>query len=229
MRAFLGTTRTAPSAALAGDMAWKPVFARQITTVSTYWIRLNHMPITRFNKQVFTYCYNLNGSRCKNWSYRVKNNFSSIECNAITNMDTVLVKQNMLNSANIAYINKYKNDWFNIVNLDHSRNSTGGNKLRTYKLFKSSVEVEKYCTMILPRNHRSALSGFKCGVAPIRLETGRYERLPICERLCPFCNDTVENEIHVILLCPLYNDIRLQMIDYAILLESNFNDYTDEQ
>ena len=32
----------------------------------------------------------------------------------------------------------YKTDWFNIVNLEHtsSRNSTGGNKLRTYKLFK---------------------------------------------------------------------------------------------
>ena len=83
--------------------------------------------------------------------------------------------------------------------------------------------------MILPRNHRSALSRFRCGVAPIRLETGRYERLPVCERLCPFCNDTVENEIHVILSWPLYNDIRLQMIEYAFLLDSNFNDFTDEQ
>ena len=32
MRAFLGTTRNAPSAAMAGDMAWKPVFARQLTS-----------------------------------------------------------------------------------------------------------------------------------------------------------------------------------------------------
>ena len=60
-------------------------------------------------------------------------------------------------------------------------------------------------------------------------ETGHYERLPFCESVCPFCNDTVENEMHVILSCPLYNDIRLQMIDYAFLLDINFNDYTDEQ
>ena len=114
-------------------------------------------------------------------------------------MDTVLVKRTMLSNVNRAFIDKNKNDWFNIVNLEHSRSSKGGNKLRTYKLFKSVFETEEYCTMILPRNHRSALSRFRCGVAPIRLETGRYERLPVCERVCPFCNDTVENEIHVIL------------------------------
>ena len=37
MRAFLGTTRNTLSAAMAGDMAWKSVFARQLTSVSNYW------------------------------------------------------------------------------------------------------------------------------------------------------------------------------------------------
>ena len=54
MRAFLGTTRNAPSAAISGGMAWKPVFARQLTSVSNFWVRLNHMPISRFNKCIFT-------------------------------------------------------------------------------------------------------------------------------------------------------------------------------
>ena len=98
-------------------------------------------------------------------------------------MDNVLVKQQMINNVNSAYIDKYKHNSFNIVNLEHSRNSTGGNKLRTYKLFKDSFNTESYCTMILPRSHRSAFSRFRCGVAPIRLETGRYERLPVCERV----------------------------------------------
>ena len=83
--------------------------------------------------------------------------------------------------------------------------------------------------MVLPRSHRSALSRFRCGVAPIRLETGRYERLPVCERVCPFCKDVVENETHVIISCPLYDDLRQQMIDYASVLNYDFNDYTNEQ
>ena len=64
--------------------------------------------------------------------------------------------------------------------------------------------------MVLPPSHRAALSKFRCGVgrvAPIRLETGRFEGLPVDRRLCPFCH-VVENEIHVLLYCSLYNDIR---------------------
>ena len=61
---------------------------------------------------------------------------------------------------------------------------------------------------ILTRSHRSALAKFRCGVAPILLETGRYEKLPVNERFCPFCLDCSEDECHVILECPLYSDMR---------------------
>lgn len=46
--------------------------------------------------------------------------------------------------------------------------------------------------------HRSALSKFRCGVAPIHIETGRYEGLEGLDRKCPFC-DNVLDESHVIL------------------------------
>ena len=48
---------------------------------------------------------------------------------------------------------------------------------------------------MLPYKHRSALAKFCCGVAPIRLETGRYERLAVNNRICPLCNREVENEV----------------------------------
>ena len=46
-----------------------------------------------------------------------------------------------------------------------------------YKLFKTQFAVEKYCKIILPPRHRAAFSKFRCGVAPLRIETGRYEGL----------------------------------------------------
>jgi hypothetical protein len=57
-------------------------------------------------------------------------------------------------------------------------NGTGRNKLRTYKLLKTNFEVETYCKLQLPYAHRSEFAKFRCGVAPLRLETGRYEILP---------------------------------------------------
>ena len=48
--------------------------------------------------------------------------------------------------------------------------------VRTYKLFKSEYGVENYCKVLVPFNDRSAFAKFRCGVAPIRLETGWYEK-----------------------------------------------------
>ena len=76
-------------------------------------------------------------------SHTEKTKKSNIDCDIVNNMDNVLEKQNILNNVNCAFINKYKTDWFNIVHLERSRNSTGVNELRTYKIFKRSFETDK--------------------------------------------------------------------------------------
>ena len=67
----------------------------------------------------------------------------------------------------------------------------------------------------------AAFCKFRCDVAQIRIETGRYEHLSDDERKCPFCNN-VEDEGHVLFTCHLYEDIRLELIEKATILEPNF-------
>ena len=50
---------------------------------------------------------------------------------------------------------------------------------------------------------------FRCGVAPLRLETGSYERLSPEQITCFYCTDCIESEEHVLLSCPVYDDLRL--------------------
>ena len=73
--------------------------------------------------------------------------------------------------------------------------------------FADAEAVSHNITANLPIKHRSAMAKFGFGVAPIRLETGRYERIPVENRLCIPCN-TIESETHVICECPLYQDLR---------------------
>ena len=68
----------------------------------------------------------------------------------------------------------------------------------------------------------SALCKFRCDVAPIRLEPGRYENLRVEERFCPFCPNTVEDEKHVILNCKLYDDIRDSLYKTVVAHNSDF-------
>ncbi len=48
------------------------------------------------------------------------------------------------------------------------------------------------------------------------------------ERICPvFDMDEIESEIHVIIFCPLYNDIRATLYESALLIDNDFNTYSN--
>ena len=65
-------------------------------------------------------------------------------------------------------------------------------------------------------------------VAPIRIETGRYERLSLNEILCNHCN-SIESEKHVICECPLYDDLRNSLFEKANLVVQNFDSFNSEE
>ena len=57
--------------------------------------------------------------------------------------------------------------------------------------------------MIMPQSHRSVFAKFISGVAPLRIETGRYDGININDRTCPFCKNCIGDEFHVLFKCPL--------------------------
>ena len=76
-------------------------------------------------------------------------------------------------------VNEHITKWINDVRRENARQGPGKNKLR----FKNDYKSENYLTCMMPRGHRAAFSKFRCSVAPIRVETGRYERLALEDRL----------------------------------------------
>ena len=102
----------------------------------------------------------------------------------------------------------FKEKWKNDINVDKSMTGNGSNKLRVYNKFKEDYNVEHYNKLAMSRQNRRAIALFRCGAAPIRLETGRYTNLPENERVCFNCKDCVEDEMHVLLKCPVYNNVR---------------------
>ena len=106
--------------------------------------------------------------------------------------------------------------WLRDINRETASRGLGRNKLRTYRLFKTEFKTESYLYCPMTKTHRRSFSKFRCGVAPLRLETGRYEGLSESERTCFNCDGIIENEEHVLLECPLYEDIR-QTLPYEPL------------
>lgn len=101
-----------------------------------------------------------------------------------------------------------EDQWLRELARDKAKNGAlGGNKLRTYRLFKKDICFEPYLTSVNNWHKRVLLFKLRAGVAPLRIETGRYEHgkyLPPHQRTCLCCNMGIEDERHIICDCPLY-------------------------
>ena len=76
--------------------------------------------------------------------------------------------------------------WVKDIERTNAKRGQGMNKLRFYRLFKQTYGAEGY-VKALPFTERRSLAKIRCGVAPIRIETGRYENskyLPEDQRVC---------------------------------------------
>ena len=127
-------------------------------------------------------------------------------------------------------MNNYVSTWENMVSSNTGSTKIGGNKLRTYRMLKTEFKTEAYVKCILGRQQRSALARFRCGTAAIRIETGRYEGLPENERICPVCENVVEDEYHVLCRYPLHTDLREEYYEFLIAeMDVNVHNLSKEE
>ena len=184
-------------------MGWTPPHIKQWKSVLKLEIRMKSMEATRLNSKVYIWAKGKGGNNCRNWTFRLKQhmrkcNFSND--NLISNRTVKELEERMFNV--------FKGEWKEKVESDQGGRPNQRNKLRTYRLFKHEYCTEPYVKEVINRQHRSALAKFRCGVAPLKIETGRYERIPHDQRFCFNCANKVEDEIHVLTECPLYDDLR---------------------
>lgn len=217
-RFFLGLGKFAPLAAVQGDMGWTLPVCHQWAAVTRLWCKVGKMPVGRINKKVFQYCNNMATTRCQNWCFRVKQFYDKANLAGLREMAGLgqVNTKAAVKTVQVVVSSDEDTKWLHTVNRQNARRGTGQNKLRTYNKFKQIFQVEPYVVSVMSRGRRSALAKFRCGVAPIRLETGRYEHLPVEQRLCPFCEVPVEDEQHVVLVCPVYNDLRMPLMQAAV-------------
>ena len=119
-----------------------------------------------------------------------------------------------------ALIRQASDVWRGELDRDVARHGNGGNKLRTYRRFKSDICLEQYLLHVSNESKRALMFKFRSGIAPLRIETGRYEAsryrqkgIPVNERICFGCALAVEDEEHFLCVCPVYKSARDVLFD----------------
>ena len=157
------------------------------------------------------------------WNYRFHVYLKKIHLDHVCDTPLSLEKRFLVKAVRNVTLSNYEITWKDKLASETAINGNGRNKLRHYKLLKHNYSQEMFLNQPLHRSHRSALMKFRCGVAPLRVETGRYENVPFNERYCFNCPTMVEDEFHVLLKCPIYSHIRVELLDVCKHKVSHFN------
>jgi hypothetical protein len=208
-RFLLGLPPKAPNTATQGEIGWNSmIFHTRLETVRLY-CRLKNIDQNRLTYKVFSWSNQVASTKCKNWVFHVKKFLR--QHNLLNIVDSDIGIKEILSKCKDVFHNLDKNKWSQ--SLWNDKNNANGNKLRTYRLFKNELTEEAYLNLNIPRFQRSAYVKLRCGVLPLAIETGRYNRTPLQDRLCKLCNmQSVESETHFLIECPLYTDLRHDML-----------------
>ena len=229
-RFFLGVGRQTPNSAVQGDMGWKMIYHHVWINDIKLMYRTSSMPETRLSKHVYEWARMLSFDK-KNSLYRVDEMLIKLDVMFDVEHLTDYNLNAVLSDLESKLMEFELKQWSDDVHRVNAVRGTGKNKLRTYRLFKQTFVSEQYVKCkYMSRKHRSAMARFRCGVAPLRIETGRYERtrLPPDQRICPLCKNGVEDERHVLLYCPFYTDLRNDLF-LSLSVGTSFNMMSDDE
>ena len=187
IRYFLGVHRFTPILSLVGDSGWLPSQYRRWLAILRLWNRLILMDGSRLTKRVFNFDYE---SEQTNGCKDVRDILDKLDLMEYYENKTCID----ISLASDRIYNFYANSWpEKCLNVPI---------LRSYVKFKTSFKTENYITLNLNRNERSVMAQFRCGVLPLRVETGRFIGEAVNARICKLCNQgSVEDEAHFLLNC----------------------------
>ena len=138
------------------------------------------------------------------WGYMVKNCFSN------ANLLNVFLNQAPNKQAPHNELFCKERYIFECKALDDIQNMP---KLKSFSFVKRDNSFENYLSFVHNVSDRIALTRFRLSNHHLMIEKGRHQNMDICDRLCPFCPDLVENEFHFLIKCPTYRYQRIRLLD----------------
>ena len=102
---------------------------------------------------------------------------------------------------------------------DQRKRQNAGNKLRTYRIYKTNIKQEKY-TQILDQNQMQILCKLRFSSHDLEIKKEGIIKWNQ-KRICKLCNVEVEDEMHFLLKCPKLEETRSAILNSIHLKYKN--------
>ena len=229
LKMLLGVKGSTASCAIYAETGQFPTYIRYCIKTFKYYCRLLCMNNNPIVKKVFLELDKLDklGLVQNNWVTDVRKLFNTCNVKHLFNEDDV-----SLNNCD-----SIMNDIKTKLQLDYVDKCMANIKqlpiLRSYCKFKMEFGMEHYLKEIRDYDVRSCFSKLRLSSHSLQIEKGRHvkPKLAVEKRICECCDmNAIEDEIHMLLFCPLYNDRRVTYLQKCKqLYENSMEDLDDNQ
>ena len=94
-------------------------------------------------------------------------------------------------------------------NLYRQHTIQNSSKLEFSNPFKNDYTPSSYLGLTSKLNETKELVKFRIGNHKLRIDTGRYDQIPMVNRLCPLCkSNQIEDESHFVIQCNINSILR---------------------
>jgi hypothetical protein len=204
----LGVGSRVSDLAALGECGRKPLFVQYYCKVIKYWIKLLQMNDETISKKCYWMLKILDENKRYNW---------------VTNVKGLLFKHGFgyvwfaqeIGDAK-AFLHIFKQRVADCAYQEWHEAISNSPKLSSYSEFKSLLDIERYLVVIPHMYLRRSMTMFRCSAHNLAIEKGRHLNIERCKRVCVYCQtlgqNVLEDELHFLLICPLYNDVRDEFI-----------------
>ena len=200
MKRFLGVGLRTPNDIIYGEFGRFPIYLNSYVKCIRYWLKLTRM---EQSKLPFKACkmYKLDCNGRYTWASNVR------KCLSLYGFSHVWDNQGV---GCLTFLQCFKQ---RIIDCrwrkwdDHIQTSD------RFALCKTSNIREPYLLINCNRFIKCALKKkIRCGVSDIEVYRNRDKNLNTVHVYCPLCNSADEDEVHFVLCCPAFDDLRKQFI-----------------
>jgi len=229
---ILGVHSKTTNLGVYGDLGRLPLFIDQITSCIKYYYHLEFSTENTLLQEFYSNLKNHEPLLCK----RSIVGFAE-QIHRRTNISMASNKKSSghtVKNIQSATQSEFASFWKVSVSTDFSkRNSrSGGNKLRTYRTFKSCIKKENYLNLTDPALRRS-FAKLRLSAHRLKIETERFSGkngyIKPEERICRMCDlNKSEDEHHFLIDCSAYVNLRGHMFTKISKNNLHFNSYTGD-
>ena len=200
LKRFLNVSVRTPNSLVYGETGRFPLFVNIYVKCVKYWLRLLKMEPNRYPRKAYNMLLYMHEHNRNTWA-------SSI-CFMLYRYGFDEAWQNQGVGNEKAFVKLFRERVILVYKHEWSTDLESKDRFTLYSSFKSELTLSPYLTNLKHVKSRNALIRLRLGVSQLNTHRFRFARGNFHDFGCPFCKDQIESEIHFVLVCPAYDELR---------------------